>query len=393
MGCASQPPNSCNTSAYFFSTAKAVANAENPLPASPNSFLYDLAGDRIFMGSYFGAQIINPANFGTANNPFTSLGTVTGTVLAVSNNGSIAAFSDTSHTPNQVYIASTSATPTPLTIPGATSAAFSPDALKTFIAGGTNSSSLYIYSSQQALQGPITLAGSAKSIGFVPNGAFAFVAQAAGPGSANLTAFSTCNNQTAASVALPSDPILMQVLPNFHMDGKDSYGNSIPDGIHALVLDSTGFDIITATISAPAAGTLCSEGLTFISNDPLRAAQRIELQQGTLQPLGFFASGDGTQLYIANASSSTILVYNFIVGSVIGGIELANSATPTSAQMSSDGGTIVVAGSDNTVHEVSTLLGGADLVQLPFPNLPNYLNPFCTYSAIQCTLDVVLTKP
>ena len=50
---------------------------------------------------------------------------------------------------------------------------------------------------------------------------------------------------------LPADPLLMKVLPNVHLDGKDSFGNAIPDGVHVLVLDSTGFDLITATISAP----------------------------------------------------------------------------------------------------------------------------------------------
>jgi hypothetical protein len=394
LGCASGPPTYCGTAAYFFSTAKAVANAETPLPSPPNSFLYDLPGDRIFMGSYFGALVINPSSFGTANNPYTGLGTVTGKVLAASNSGTTAAFSDTSHTPNQVYIVSTNSTgtPTPLTIPNATSAAFSPDGLKTFVAGGTTGNSLYVYSSLQALQGPITLAGPATGIGFAPNGAFAFVAESGA--SPNVTAFATCNNLPAATLPLPANPILMKVLANVHLDGKDSYGNSIPDGIHVLILDSTGFDIITATISAPPVGTLCPEGLTFISNDPIRVAQRVELGQGTLQPVNFFASGDGSQLYVVNSNNSSILVYNFIVGSVIGGIELANSATPISADISADGGTILVAGSDNLVHEVSTSIGGADLVQLSFPNLPNYLNPFCTTnSATLCTLDVVLTRP
>jgi hypothetical protein len=396
-GCAHQPPAACSTSTYFFSTAKAVTNAQNPLPVSPNSFLYTLAGDKIYMGSDFGAEIITPSNFGTTTSPFTSLGTVTGTALAVANSGTVAAFADTLHTPNQVYIVNTttasSPTATALTIPAATAAAFSPDGTKTFIAGGTAGNSLYVYSGLQALQGPISLSGSANAIAFAPNGAFAFVAEAAA-GSSNLTAFATCNNQVAATLALPASPILMKVIPNVHMDGKDSYGNSIPDGIHILILDATGFDIATATISAPPAGNLCPESLTFKSNDPLRTAQRIELGQGTLQPLNFFVSGDGTQIYIANANNSTILIYNFVVGSIIGGIELLNGATPVSAEMSSDAGTIVVAGSDNMVHEVSTSVGGADLVQLPFPNLPNYLNPFCTsYNPAQCTLNVALTRP
>ena len=56
--------------------------AENPIPSSPNSLLFDPAGDKAFMGSDFGALMINPTNFGTNNNPFTGLGTVTGKVLA-----------------------------------------------------------------------------------------------------------------------------------------------------------------------------------------------------------------------------------------------------------------------------------------------------------------------
>jgi len=252
-----------------------------------------------------------------------------------------------------------------------------------------------VYSTLQALQGPIALQGRGVSGGFSPNGAFAYVAEAAsGAGSANLTAFATCNNQVAASVPLPADPILMRVLPQAHLDGRDSYGYSIPDGIHVLVLDATGFDIITSTISAPVPGTLCPQSLTFVSNDPLHAVQRVELNQGTLQPpLNFFAYADGSQLYLASGSNASILVYDFATSAVTG-IELIGSATPLSADMSADDGTIVVAGSDGMLHEISTSLGGADLVQLPFPNLPNYLNPFCTgYPTQPCTLNLVLARP
>ena len=187
----------------------------------------------------------------------------------------------------------------------------------------------------------------------------------------------------------------MQVLPNVHIDGRDSYGNTIPDGIHLAVLDSTGFDILTATISAPASGTLCPQGLTFISNDPLRPAQRVELGQGTIQPVNFFASPDGTQLYVVNASSSTILAYNFIAGAVVGGIQLMNDANPLSADATVDTGIIVVAGNDGLLHEVSTSLTGADLFQVPFPNLPDYLNPFCTNytSTGVCALNAVVVRP
>ena len=217
-------------------------------------------------------------------------------------------------------------------------------------------------------------------------------AAASGTGPANLSVVSTCNNQVAATLTLPGDPILMKVLPNVHMDGRDSGGNLIPDGIHVLVLDSTGFDLITSTVSAPASGNLCPQGFAF---DPVHPLERIELGEGTLQPINFFSAGDASQLYVVSAGSGSILTYSFSSGSVIGGIQLLGNALPVSADMAVDGGTIVVAGSDGMVHELSTALGGADMLQVSFPNLPNYLNPFCTFtpSAGPCTVTTVLVKP
>ena len=392
-GCAPEPPNTCIASVYSLSTARASTGPENQLPVTPNSLLFDLTGEKVFMGSDFGAQIINPANFGTTNSPYTSLGTVTGSILASSNNGIFAAFSDRIHTPNQVYIVNTAnasaLSATPLTIPSAVAAAFSPDDLKTFIVGGNTASSLYVYSSQQALKGPIALSGPANAIAFSPNGAFAFVAESStSTTSANVTAFATCNNQFAASVPLPANPLFMKVLPGWHIDGRDSLGNVFPDGVHIFVLDSTGFDVITSTISPPPAGNLCPQSLTF------SPAQRIELEEGTLQPVNFFAAADGSLLYVASAASSSILVYDFGTRAVTG-IELIGNATPITADMSIDNGTIVIAGSDGMLHQVTTALGGNDQVQLSFPNLPGYLNPFCTFtpSSGPCTLSLAIVKP
>jgi hypothetical protein len=411
-GCTHELPSTCSSAVYFLSTAKAAVGSENTLPDSPNSFLFDPAGDKILMGSDFGAQLINPTNFGSGSNPYSSLGSITGKAIATNNNGTVSVFSDTLHSPNQVYIvngaSSTSISASALNIPGATTAAFSPDGLKTFILGGAGGNSLYIYSPFQALQQylPTTpptnpqllLSGPANSVVFSPNGAFAFVSESAANGnSANVTAFANCNNQVAATVPLPGNPLFMRILPNLHVDGRDSLGNPIPDGVHVLILDSTGFDIATSAVSPPASGTLCPQGLQFISGDLAHpnSVQRIELGQGTLQPLNFFISGDGTQLYVVNSSSSTILVYSFIAGSIVGGIELQGGIVPLSADISVDGSTIFIAGSDGMLHEVTTTLGGSDLVQLSFPNLPNAFNAFCTISppAGPCILNTVVAKP
>ena len=413
MGCAHLPNTTCSTSVYSLSTAKATPGPENPLPASPNSLLFDPAGDKAFMGSDFGALLINPGNFGSNNSPFTGLGTVTGKVLATSSDGTTAVFSDTLHTPNQVYVvnaaAANSLSATPLNISQAVASAFSPDGLKAFIFGN-GGGSLYVFSPQQALQGPIALAGpvNANSVAFSSNGAFAFVAEAGANGSAaNLTALNTCNNQVAtspptgpnplalATVPLPGNPLFMRVLPGLQIEGRDSSGYPIPDGQHVLVLDATGVDILTATVTPPVTGTLCPQTLTFISNNPASLVQRVELGQGTIQPINFFASADGSQLYVVAAGHASILVYNFAAGAVTSGIELLGNGTPLSADMSADAGTILIAGSDGLLHEVSTGLGGSDQVQLSFPNLPDYLNSFCAYTTTQnpCTLNLVVARP
>jgi hypothetical protein len=407
-GCAHQPPSACNTSAYNVTTAASAGNSTQ-LPVSPNSFLSDPTGSRVWMGSDFGAQVVTPANFGGSATPFASLGSVTGTILASSLSGTSAAFSDTRHTPNQVYIVNftTTTAPAALTIPSATMAAFTPDGLKTYIVGaaaqgGTPETSLYIYSALQALQGPIALAGPPSAIAFSPNAGFTFIAEAGS--SPNLTAYANCTNpavspiQPADTVTLPATPILMKVLPALPAGSKDSVGTPIPDGIHILILDSTGFDVITATVLPPTippapSNSLCPQQIQLGGTG--HVVQRIELGQGTLQPLNFFFSADDSQLYIVNSTSSSILVYSFGTGSVTGGIELQNSATPLTADMSPDGGTIVIAGSDGLLHEVSTALGGSDSVPISFPNIPNGLNPFCSLdpNGVPCSLNVAQAKP
>ena len=110
--------------------------------------------------------------------------------------------------------------------------------------------------------------------------------------------------------------------------------------------------------------------------------------------MNFFTSADGSQLYVASSDHASILVYDFGTGSVTG-IELTGNATPLSADMSADAGTIVVAGSDGLLHSVSTGLGGSDQIQISFPNLPDYLNAFCTITpaAGPCAVNLALARP
>jgi hypothetical protein len=407
MGCGGEPPADCTTSIYNVSTAKATAGGENPMPVSPNSFLFDLGGDKVYMGSDFGAQVINPGNFGTTTSAFTPLGTVTGKILAISANGSQAIFSDTLHVPNQVYVVnttSTSSTTTALNISRATAAAFSPDGFKAFIFGcdsnnnfGCDSNNnpnptLYVYSALQALQTiPLPAGTTVNSIVFSSNAAFAYVVEPSlGGGGPAFTVYNTCDNQISTS---PAPGSTAQTIP---LTAPPVSFKALPDGVHFVALESSGdIDYITASVTGIPAATLTSPSNALCPMTVSHTVQKINLGQGSIHPIDFFPSPDGTLLYVVASDRSSILVYNFVGGGVNGGIELAGNATPVSVDASVDGGTIVVAGSDGQLHLVSTGLAGSDQAQVPFPNLPNYLNPFCTFNPAQgaCTLDFVGAKP
>jgi hypothetical protein len=394
LGCADQPPAACTTSIYNISTAKATAGAATPMPVAPNSLLFDLAGDKAYMGSDFGAQAVNPGNFGTTTSAFTPLGTVTGKILAISTNGSVAIFSDTIHVPNQVYVVNTGTSPTTTTalnISGASAAAFSPDGLKAFIFGfdDNGNPNLYVYSALQALETiPLPAGTSVNSIVFSTNGAFAYVVEPSlGGGGPAFTLYNTCNNQVftdtitgAHNVPLTAQPMAFKALP---------------DGVHFVAVESGGIiDYISASITGIPAATLATPSNLLCPMTVGHNVQTLNLGQGSIHPIGFFPSPDGSMLYVLASDRSSVLVYNLATGAVTG-IELAGNATPISVDMSVDAGTILVAGSDGLLHQVTTSAGGSDQAQISFPNLPNYLNSFCTFSPPSgaCTLDFTAVRP
>jgi hypothetical protein len=401
----------CVTSLYNIATSNNLATNPTAMPAPPNSLMLDLAGDKAYAGSNYGAFLVATGSLGGTSNPFTSFGTVTGTVLAVSPNGNVALISDTVHTPNQVYVVNTSVasspTTTALNISGATTAGFSPDGLKAFIIGCsasagqcTNPDTIYVYSSLQSLQ-TITLPplSSANEVAFSANGAFAYVSYSSNSG-ANfaVNVYNTCNNLIAHDNQAQAQTIPLQVNPLFL--------KILPDGMHIIALGSSGFDLITAistvqtpTLTNPPTATeSCPQ---FVSNTDgvltIPSVQHVNLGQGTFNPVAFFVSPDATQAYIVASDRSDILVYNFNTGSV-SGIPLAGNATPgdpanpmrTVADITVDGTLIYVAGSDGALHEVSTN-PAVDLVQISFPNLPNFSNPFCSIG--NCKLNVVAVRP
>jgi len=416
----------CPVAIYNVSTSKNLAGSATAMPTPPNSLMYDPAGDKAYAGSQYGAFMINSANLGTTTSPFTllpaagtMLGVVTGKIIGVSPNGSLAVFSDTVSTPNQVYVVNTStaaaSTTTALNINGAITAAFSPDNSKAFILGN-GGNTLYIYSPLQALQTlspPLTT--PADAIAFSSSGTYALLA---GGGSlSNLILVDTCDNagvNVSITPALQATPLFLKMVPAGNVPTGPA-GSLIPTLVTTVPgpgntqvplsidffygVDSSGIDIIatatsTSTTLPKQTTSLCSLQSTTLAQVSSTSAPfeplYINLQKGTFHPINFFVGPDATQVYIVTTDQG-ILVYNFNTQSV-SGIPLLNNASPIAADMTADGTFIYVAGTDGMLHYVNTALAADQPSPVFFGQLANSSNNFC-YQNYSCTLDLVAVKP
>jgi hypothetical protein len=403
----------CTVGLYSVATSTNLPGRASQLPAPPNSLMFDPAGDRAFMGSEFGAVAINSGSLSASSGAFTSLtvastplGLVTGKVIAVAQNGSMAIFSDTVSTPNQVYVVSvtsSSASTVALNINNATAATFSPDGLKAFILGN-GGNSLFVYSPLQALQPPIGLPAPATSIVFSSSGSFALLSGGSLPGT--LAAYNTCDNSAVTPLsagAVTTPPSFLKMVPagNVPPGNTTIFGTPPvtldPTGLDFFFgLDSTGIDIIATSSSLVPLTTLCPQQVTLAQVQPPTTPPtfftpiHISIGQGTFHPINFFLSPDSTHAYIVASDRNSILVYNFLTNSTAG-IALVNNATPVAADITADGSLIYVAGSDGLLHQLNTALA-LDQNQISFPPLPNSANSFC-FTGTSCQPNLVAVKP
>jgi hypothetical protein len=405
----------CTVGLYDVATSINLPGNASQLPNPPNSLLFDPAGDRIFMGSEFGALAINPTSLAGGSDPFTFLpapgtarGEVTGKVLASSHNGNVAIFSDTVSTPNQVYVVSLGpSSTTPLNIDSATAASFSPDGLRAYIlANGGNT--LYSYSTLQYLQPPITLGTLASSIVFNSTGTFALLSGGtpAGSPAGSLAIYNTCDNSSVTlsptSAPLPGPPIFLKMVPAGNVPLGTVFGGVLIPSLETtgldffFGLDNTGIDIIATNASQGSFATLCPQPVTLAYTPPgpptaanIFSPVHIDLGHGTFQPINFFIAPDSSKAYIVT-SDLGVLVYNFNTESV-SEIQLINNATPLAADMTVDGTLLYVAGSDGLLHQLNTVLS-VDLYQTSFLPLANSPNSFC-YTGSNCHLNLIAVKP
>jgi len=412
-------PN-CAVSLYSLPVGKNSSGFAVAIPHAPDSLQFDLAGDRAFMGSPYGAMVVAPGNFGTSNSAFTSIpaagtqtGLLQGKLLAVAPRGNYAVFAgDAVSAPNLTYVvnAINSPTSTALNISGATAAAFSRDGLKAFIVGfdQQHNPKLFVYSTVQALQTfDLPATNPVQQIQLSASDSFAFLN--GGSATSSVSVRNVCNNLASTDVNnvppvlnLPAQPLMLKAMPpgNFPM-GNNIVPQLQPEGLDFLLgVDNTGIDIIATSATQPAQNALCPQTIALprLQQNPAQtfAPVHINIGQGTFHPVNFFVSPDETLVYIVASDFASVLVYNLNTNST-GAIALVNvSGTPfpLSADMTPDGSYIYIAASDGLLHGVSTS-PAADVFQISFPFLANSTNSFCSnpITTPNCSLNMVAIQP
>jgi hypothetical protein len=341
-------------------TTPSTLGAAIALPATPNSFVFNRQGSKVFIGTDSGlAGARGLMELDSSSNTVTQFTSTPGKVLAVSPDGTAVVVSDTVDTPNQVFVFDTTAgSNTAFGITGATAADFSPDSLKAYIIAG---STLYVYSKVDALQ-IIPLRAPANDVAFFAEGAFAYLA---GGDPAGVLVRRTCDNGEADTVSTTSAPTFIRALP---------------DATQMLAVVPPAVSLINANTTPVG----CTPAITD-------TATSISLGQPTFTASQLIIAEDGSTAYILSPDINSILVFD-IGGQTSSTLSLLGNATPIQASLTPDGTLLLVGASDGMVHEIQTATG-VDVTQIQFPN-GLCLNPAALpFPGLTCNPNLVAVKP
>jgi hypothetical protein len=381
------------------SSSEFTAGTPINLPVAPNSLIFDPQGTNGYLG-------VNSLIFGTqgamvfSGTSVSQVSALAGTALAISPDGTLSIFSDTTDSPNLVFICQTcsgsSRSIASFLFNGAVAAAFSPDNItggfKAYVVSGQpcpgslSPGCLLVYSKVDAAK-LIPLSAPATDTAFIGSGMLGYIAGGDPLGSAFLP---TCDDPAVAGsisgIALTAQRI-----------------RALPDGQSALTLNAPTVQTVTAQISGtPAVGVPgCPAPRGFLTVNNL-IAPPVSLGVGAFTPTQFFLSPDGSTAYIlgrtgSGASSGRlpfVIAYNLSAQTTTN-LSLAGNAIPLSASLSPAGDLLFVGANDGAVHIIDTVTQ-LDTQQVTFP-FPQSLclgpgNP-ATAPPVTCNPDLVVAKP
>ena len=378
------------------------------LPHTPTSMMMSASGTETYVGSCVprtaggqpvcnGIAVVSSAGAVTTNNA------VTGDVVGVSPTGSKAVISDTSTTPNQVFLydqAGNTGTQLLLaTSDHAKSAVFSPDNFQVYITTYLCTGSpcqpsnevagpVYVFDAANQLR-RLSAPSAVTAVAFHPSGAFVYITQATNA----VTVLNTSDNSIAASpdgtqtLALPGAPQFLRAL------------NDWDELTHATRFmafngpNATGGEIITATSATPPPTSSPCAGANSFSvcnaTTPL-----IDFNQGPLDVSEFLLSSDGSTAYVVPRNFSSVFSYN-LVSQGKTGIALVGGQATTTGGLTTDGAFLYVGSADGLVHVLNTAFSSDTLQISPISGSTNAITSMCSISTATqpCNPDFVLVKP
>ena len=281
-----KPDGTANTSLIPIDSGTNAAGTAITLSASPNSMIFDRAGSFAYLGSSAGVLVFSAGS----NSVTQTLPGVTGTVLAVSNDGTRLIVSDTST--GKVFVvnnpSASTATVQTLDLAGVTAADFNSDNSKAYFTSG---SALYEFSAATGLK---TLSGTADGVAFTPQGSVAFL------GGGSITGIAVCNDSFlpgaagAANILAPS-----------------------PDGTHLVGVGTAGWTDLSYTVSnsngcpATASNTARNAALPSFVGTPTDIAVASDKSNAFLTGYTGGSAATGIPFYhFADGSAGTIALVN-----------------------------------------------------------------------------------
>ncbi len=361
------------------------------LPHTPTSMRMSASGTETYVGSCVprtpgGQPVCNGIAVVSSAGAVSSNNSVTGDVIGVSLSGNKAVISDTSTTPNQVFLYDQpSNSGTQLLLPTsdhAKSAVFSSDTFQVYITTYQCTASpcqlsnevagpVYVFDAINQLH-RLSAPTGVTDVAFHPSGAFAFMAQAANA----VTAVNTSTNTVSGSpLSLPGSPEFILALNDWDETSKSTRffalnGPLAPDG-----------EIITAT----SCGTfsLCN------TTSPL-----IDFNQGPMDAAQFLLSTDGVIALVVPKNFASVFSYNLVTKDRTG-ISLTGAQPATTGGLTTDGTTVYVGSKDGFVHVLKTASLSDTLEISPVTTTTNPSTGMCSISSTTqpCNPDFVVVKP